>query len=230
MNKNDPRGYAYDDSLEPRPYDRALAVTLLNLAVAQENVARKKREESPLTAAPPLVLLHGAHDVARVACREIKKQLEPMGLTIILKEESTSAASAAGPAAAGAATAGNETYDLRYAELALWEPLIDAHRVLGPGGIVGRTSSYMSLALRDLAQTEDWERVIPKLRYIHRLAHEELPLIPLWQLADHFAYHRDLKGVGASCVSLYQNLEEWQSPPAILNTAPEATAAVAPRK
>ena len=50
--------------------------------------------------------------------------------------------------------------------------------------------------------------LLPKLREIHRLAHEELPVIPLWQLADHFAYHRDVKGIGASCASLYQNIEE----------------------
>jgi ABC-type transport system substrate-binding protein len=216
IDKNDPRGYAYDYSVPPRPYDRALAVTLLNLAVAQENVARKKREEAPLEAVPPLVLLHPPHDVARVACKEIKTQLEKLGLTINLQEQLS------------AAGASSEPYDLRYAELALWEPVIDAHRVLGPGGIVGRTSSYMSLALRDLAQAEDWERVLPKLQYIHRLAHEELPLIPLWQLADYFAHHRDLKGVGENCVSLYQNIEEWQTPPAILNTAPEATAAAKP--
>ncbi len=227
VSKSDPRGYAYDHTVPPRPYDRALAVTLLNLAVAQENLARKKREEPPLSAAPPLVLLHPPHDVARVACRAIKDQLQVLGITVNLKEQSTAAT--AGTTTTGTTAAGNETYDLRYAELALWEPLIDANRVLGPGGLVGRTSSYMALALRDLAQTEDWERVLPKLQYIHRLAHEELPLIPLWQLTDHFAHHRDLKGVGANCVSLYQNVEEWQTPPAILNTAPEATAASTPR-
>jgi hypothetical protein len=67
---------------------------------------------------------------------------------------------------------------------------------------------------------EDWQRVLPKLREIHRLAHEELPVIPLWQLTDHFAYHRDVKGIATHCVSLYHNVEEWQSPPAVLRTTP----------
>src|SRR5262249_5808325 len=137
-----------------------------------------------------------------------------VGVTVNLKEQSANA---------------NEPYDLRYAELAVWEPLIDAHRLFGSGGLVGNPSSYMSLALRELAQTEDWTDVLPKLREIHRLAHEELPIIPLWQLADHFAYHRDVKGIGPNCASLYQNIEEWQSPPAILNTTVESTAETAPR-
>src|SRR5262245_53367874 len=117
INENDPRGYAYDRNLPPRPYDRALAVTLLNLSIAQENVARKKREEQPLAGLPPLVLLHPAHDLARVACRAIQEQLKAVGVTVNLKEPSL--------------TVANEVYDLRYAEIAVWEPLIDAHRLFG---------------------------------------------------------------------------------------------------
>src|SRR5207247_10075424 len=133
-------------SILPRPYDRALAVTLLNLSVGQENAARKKREEKPIAAAPPLTLLHPPHDVARVACRAIRDHLKLVGVTVSLKAESTTSLAA-------------DAYDLRYVELAMWEPLIDAHRLLGPGGLVGRTSSHMSLALRELAQAEDWARV-----------------------------------------------------------------------
>ena len=47
-------------------------------------------------------------------------------------------------------------------------------------------------------------------RYIHWLAHGELPVIPLWQLIDHLAYSRSLKGVGSRPVSLYQSVEQWQ--------------------
>src|SRR5262249_17560768 len=101
INDNDPRGYAYDRSIQPRPYDRALAVTLLNLSIAQENIARKKREEQPLAAVPPLVLLHPPHDLARVACRAIQEQLKAVGVTVNLKEQSAIA---------------NEPHDLRYAE------------------------------------------------------------------------------------------------------------------
>ena len=36
------------------------------------------------------------------------------------------------------------------------------------------------------------------------------PSIPLWQLVEHFAYHKRLCGVGADAVSLYQNIEQWR--------------------
>jgi ABC-type transport system substrate-binding protein len=203
LDATDPIGYAYDYSLAPRPYDRALSVTLVALAIEQENTARKKRKEAELTELPPLVLLHPGHDVARVACRQIKTQLEPAGIKITLKEQ-TPAALAEG------------AWDLRYAELAMVDPVIDGPRLLGASGMAARPSSFLALALRELERANDWKSASQKLLEIHRLTYEELPVIPLWQLTDHFAYHRQLQGVAARPVSLYSNVEQWQSPPAVL--------------
>jgi hypothetical protein len=78
----------------------------------------------------------------------------------------------------------------------------------------------MALALRELAQVDDWPRVRAKLLEIHRLSYDELTVIPLWQLSDHLAYHRDVQGIGSQAVTLYHNVEQWQSPPAVLSTTP----------
>jgi hypothetical protein len=45
---------------------------------------------------------------------------------------------------------------------------------------------------------------------LHRTASSELPIIPLWQLVDAFAYRREVTGVGQEIVSLYQNVERWR--------------------
>ena len=38
----------------------------------------------------------------------------------------------------------------------------------------------------------------------------ELPVIPLWQLVNQFAYHKSVKGVPQRPFTLYQDIEHWQ--------------------
>ena len=38
-------------------------------------------------------------------------------------------------------------------------------------------------------------------------------MIPLWQLADHYAWRARLKGPGEVADQLYQRLEEWEVTP-----------------
>jgi len=80
----------------------------------------------------------------------------------------------------------------------------------------------MSLALRQLQRAPDsqqdrqlqqapaWQEVRKILHRIHRIAHDEVAVVPLWQLTEHFAYHRSLRGIGDRPVSLYQNVEQWR--------------------
>ncbi|MEA3342076.1 MAG: hypothetical protein U9R15_19090 [Chloroflexota bacterium] len=68
----------------------------------------------------------------------------------------------------------------------------------------------MDLALRQLDWATDWPQVSAKLREIHRIAHNDVAVIPLWQLTDHFAHSRSLQGIGERPVMLYQNVEQWR--------------------
>ena len=71
----------------------------------------------------------------------------------------------------------------------------------------------MSLALRQLEQASDWRQIRPRLRQIHRIAYNDVAVIPLFQLVDHFAYHKGLQGLSGNPVSLYENVEQWQLNP-----------------
>ncbi len=104
----------------------------------------------------------------------------------------------------------NDKIDLLYAELAMWEPVVDARRLLDRDGLAGSCSPYMSLALKQLEQAADWPAVGLKLRQIHQLAHAEVAIVPLWQLSDFFAYRRTLSGLGPRPVTLYQHVESWK--------------------
>jgi len=198
VSPDDPLDYGYNHAVEPREYQPHLALALAQVALSEVAAAMKK-EGTEVGDKPQFVLAHPAHEIARVACTSIKRQLGLVGISITLRELEGDLPDRI-----------PDDVDLLYAELAMWEPVVDARRLLDEDGITGASSIYMSQALRQLDQATDWAQVADRLRYIHWLAHRELPVIPLWQLIDHFAYRRSLTGVGSLPVSLYQNVDEWE--------------------
>jgi len=190
-------GFASDRSIQPRMYEPRLAIALAGVAFDQ--VARSLKKQGQQLE-PGLVLAHGDDEIARVACGSIKRQLELIKIPIELRQLE-------GPAPSQIPA----DVDLLYAELSIWEPLIDARRLLGKNGMSAGCSPYMSLALRRLERATDWQQVHDSLLAIHRIAHDDVAVVPLWQLTDHFAYHVSLGGVGAKPVSLYQNIEQWKA-------------------
>jgi hypothetical protein len=143
-------------------------------------------------------LAHAAEPIARVACQSLARQLELVGLKVTLREVG------AGIAAADA--------DLAYVTLVCTDPAADAWKLLGPGGVAGGCSPAMLAELRRLEKTEP-DATGAQLQSIHRLAAAELPLIPLWQLTEHFAVHTSLAGVGQRPAALYENINQWQVAP-----------------
>jgi hypothetical protein len=204
----DPMGYAYDESLDPRPYEPLVAMTLANVGFQQAaEIAKSQGVE--LQEMPTLTLGHPPEDLAEVACRAIKRQLDPLGIPVELKEM---------PADASRESYGD--YDLVYLQLAMWEPIVDARRLLGTGGIVGQSSPYMELALRRLEQATEWGAARKSLREIHQIAFEDTSVVPLWQMTDYFAYHRSLRGLAERPVLLYENVEQWQTAPWLPGDSP----------
>ncbi|MCC6493954.1 MAG: hypothetical protein IT424_13150 [Pirellulales bacterium] len=236
---NDPAGYAYNAQLKPRPYEPRLAALLCSLArttLAKREADEKKQSEGKsggqtagsandrktataktqaegepagqtdagdesaesLPPLEPLVLVHPADPLARVCCQTIKLQLQQIGIPIKLVEFP------------GAAPGDDVKYDLLYAELTAWEPVVDARRLLGPGGLAGRCGALMASALDELSRSENWSQAAARLKEIHRIAYYDLPLIPLWQTVNYCAYRRELEGVGDQPVSLYQNVSQWR--------------------
>jgi len=218
LSRSDPIGYAYKHEIQPRPYEPRLAAVLAAVArnslakIAKskeepaENPAEKptvktsETEDSPESVlVDPLILAHPPSDVARTACQTMKLQLDAIGIPIQLAEWSPQQDT----------TMAN--YDLRYAELTLWEPVVDARQLLGPGGAAGSCSPSMSLALQDVDESRNWKEARTRLREVHQMAFYDLPVIPLWQTVNYFARRQSLSGVGDSPVSLYQNIAKWRN-------------------
>lgn len=212
VSPDDPLGYAYDPGLKPREYDPRLALALARVAF-EEVAAAEKKQGRELTEMPQLALAHPPSETARAACRVIQRQLKVAGIPAVLHEVH--------PAKLGEGTG---AFDLAYAELAVWEPVTDAPRLLGEHGLAGACSPYMGLALAELRQAPGWREAHQVLRRIHRVAADDVALVPLWQTVEHFACRKDLRGVGTKPVVLYDNVEQWQT----VSVQPEAQPAGKP--
>jgi hypothetical protein len=196
---SDPLRYAYNNQLAPRAYEPRLGAVLAAVAWTKVHDPSGIGEIEPADI-PPLVLAHPIDPVAQLACGTIKLQLERAGFRIELKEF-----------AADELLGNAVEYDFRYAELAVWEPLADVQRLFSDNGIAGElVSSYLKTALRKLGERSNWKDLRETLAEIHEVAHYDLPVIPLWQTVNYFAYRTSVQGIGESPVALYQDVDRWR--------------------
>lgn len=213
---SDPIRYGYNNQIQPRSFEPRLAAILATVAWASvqnppekdkpagdKSATAKKSAEPVDTALPELVLAYPHDAVAKVACQSIKAQLVREGIPIKLREFT-----------ADELIAGKVECDLRYAELTVNEPLADAARLFGPQGIVSETdSAVLATALRNLDVAANWKDVRGRLAEIHEIVNHELPVLPLWQTVNYFAYRTSVRGITESPVTLYQDVEQWQATP-----------------
>lgn len=196
--RDDPIGYAYDPNIEPRGFDPTLSIALIEVSIG-EILKQAKKQEIEVDTSPNLTLAHPADEVARAACAKIQENLKWVGLNITLKELPP-----------GETPVMDESIDLLYAELAVWEPVVDVEPLLGMHGINGGVTPYLSLALKQLRASSDWRRVGTRLRQVHRIIYDDVAVVPLWQLYEYFVHTPALSGVGESPVTLYENVEQWR--------------------
>ena len=197
---NDPLGYAYDQNIVPRPYEPPLAKLLLAMNKNQmKSMAERKKEE--FVEVTPIRLAFPSDNLSRVACEAIRTQWTGLGLEVELVEL---------PVGQTFPEKDSDVADIVYVAAAVWEPVIDARRVLGPEGLAGSTDQLVGLGLRRLEEAKNWREVRDRLLDLHATTHHELPVLPLWQMVDSYAYRRQLIGVGTDIVSLYQNAGKWR--------------------
>ncbi len=195
---NDPLAYAYNEQVIPRTYQPQLAKLLVVLATKQMEAAAERKKEKP-PALEPLRLAVPNDDLSRVACEAIKTQWEAMGLKVETIDLPT-----------GQAMPTPGTADVAYVVAAVWEPTIDARRILGQDGLAASNDQFVGLGVRQVEAANTWRDVRDRLQELHATVNHELPIMPLWQVVDAFAYRRDVVGIGRDIVSLYQNVERWR--------------------
>jgi ABC-type transport system substrate-binding protein len=200
---DDPAGYGYDSRVAARPFEPRLGYTLALIGQREVLAAAQKRKASPPKFAP-LVLGHPADEPIRKACQAIAKQWKAMKVECQLLEFPP-----------GVCSDVEGKCDLVYAQLAAWEPIVDAGRLLGPSGLVPTSSPHLLLALRQIESARNWRDARERLEELHRAVHEDLTIIPLWQTNEHFAYRKNIQGLKPGIVTLYQNVQDWRVTPRI---------------
>ena len=197
---NDPLGYGYDEKIEPRPYEPPLAKLLLAMNTSQmKSMSQRKKLEMPKLT--PIRLAFPPDNLSRVACEAISTQWKLLGLEVELVEL---------PVGRTFPKPDEDIADIVYVSAAVWEPIIDARRVLGPEGLAGSEDQLVGLGLRQLEHAKNWREVRDRLLDLHSITHHELPILPLWQMVESYAYRRELVGMGSDIVSLYQNAGNWR--------------------
>jgi hypothetical protein len=202
----DPIGYGNDETISPAGYEPRLALALFAMADKETNPDVKPDPAEKKSAAnekkqkkeAPIVIAHPAEPISRLACTAMVEQLKRIGIIVELKEYS------------GGQDMLPADYDFQYVELAAWEPVVDARRVLGENGLTGGCSSYMSLALSKLDQAVTWKDIRRRMAEVHRIAANEVVVVPLWQTVNFYAYRRGTADLGKQVVELYQNVEQWK--------------------
>ena len=206
--RSDTSAYGYDAQIEPRAYDPRLGLTLRLLAAGELKATyEKKKQKAPeLT---PITLGHPADETSRIACRALAKQWKQIGVECQPSEF---------PPGVFDDTEGK--CDLVYLQLAATEPLIDAARLLGREGLAPATNETIQLYVWQISQARNWQQARERLLLLHRLLHEDVTLLPLWQTYDHFAYRRTLQGIQPTRAQLYDGIEQWQLAPALARAEP----------
>ncbi|TWT81231.1 Extracellular solute-binding protein [Planctomycetes bacterium CA13] len=195
---DDPLGYAYDKEIIPRNYEPRLAKVLIAINENQMKAAAERKKET-MPEMTPIRLAFPADNLSRVACEAISSQWQLLDLEVELVELPV-----------GITYPEKGTADLVYVSAAVWEPIIDARRLLGPKGLAASEDQLVGLGLRRLEEAKNWREVRDQLLVLHSIANSELPILPLWQMVDSYAYRRTLRGVGSEIVSLYQNADKWR--------------------
>ncbi|MEO1524404.1 MAG: ABC transporter substrate-binding protein [Planctomycetota bacterium] len=198
LDDDDPLSYAYDQNITPRPFEPSLGQLLVEISKSlMADEAEKKEQPEPKLR--PIRLAFPADNLSRVACEAIRSQWELIGLEVKLVELPV-----------GQSYPEPDTADIVYVSAAIWEPIIDARRLLGPRGLAKSEDQLIGLGLRRLEEARNWREVRQRLMDLHAISHHELPVLPLWQMVDSFAYRSNVSGIGSRIVSLYQNAGSWR--------------------
>lgn len=202
LGPNDPLAYGTDEKILPRDYDPRLALMLSKLALVEMGEAEKRRtkaEKAPEIPMPKLVIGLPPLELPRIACQGMLPQFEQIGIECTLREMAP--AELRDPP---------DDVDLVYREVFVSEPVVDAPKLLGVQGLFEETSPYVALSLRRLEAARDWKQSSDALKELHRIVYDDVNVIPLWQVVEHFAHRKWLTGIGPETATLYQDVEKWQ--------------------
>ncbi len=150
---------------------------------------------------------------AQLAAPRIAEMLRNVGFGIDLIERS--------PTELEEALRSGRRFDLAYRVGYSDQPVREVGTLLCPGydaptasdGLGALASPRILQLLLQLEHAPEWNTARELVTQIDRETRDEFPIIPLWQLADHFAFRSRLTGPNPVADHLYQGIERWEIAP-----------------
>ncbi len=197
--EQDPIAYAYNNSVENQAYDPRLAKVLMLITNSKLKMMYEKRKE-PVPTLPKIRLGVPNYEAARVAGQAIIEQWKlidvPAELIVLDKVP--------GPK-------DESPVDILYLTASIWEPATDAERLFGIGAPAETNNQFIVQILGQLSASRNWREVRQSCQDLHALVAAHLPILPLWQVSESFAYRNDVSGVTQKPLGLYQDLQKWRN-------------------
>jgi peptide/nickel transport system substrate-binding protein len=198
-----PKG-SYADAPGVKPLEAHLWLARMLVAAA-----RKERNNAPIK----LNLEYPSIPEVRAIVPRLAEAFRQVGVEITLLE--LPLAQLEGQLRAG------RRFDLAYRCLESRDPVLESGTILCPGydappeadALASSTSPRILQLLLQLERASEWTDARSLAVAIDRETRDELPIIPLWQLADHYAWRDRLNGPGKEAVELYQGVETWEIVP-----------------
>ena len=188
--------------VEPFAYNPLLAK---GLALA----ARKELGGNPIR----LTLEYPPTAEARAVCPKIAEAFTLIGVEIQLAERNESELEAGLHA--------GRRFDLAYRSSRPAHPLHDAGTLLVPGydaapsadALASAASARILQLLVQLDRAPETTSARTLALQVDRESRDELPVLPLWQLEDHYAWRSTLRGPLEAADQLYQGIAAWEIEP-----------------
>jgi peptide/nickel transport system substrate-binding protein len=113
------------------------------------------------------------------------------------------------------------TFDLAYRAGPCVEPVLEAGGLICPGfeappgadALSSVASPRILQLLLALERAPEWPTAQGLVLQIQRECRDELPVLALWQLEDHYAWRTRLEGPGERTERLYEGIESWRIGP-----------------
>ena len=100
--------------------------------------------------------------------------------------------------------------DILYLTASIWEPATDAERLFGIGSPAQSSNQFIVQNLGQLSAARNWREVRQSCQDLHTLVAAHLPVLPLWQIGESFAYRNEISGISKKPLGLYQDLQKWR--------------------
>lgn len=160
-----------------------------------------------------LTLEYPARPDVRAAIPRMIEQLRNVGLEVEAVERSESELEQGLRA--------GKRFDLAYRVARTSDPILELGPMLCPGydaapdsqGLAALASARTLQLLLQLEHAPDFATARELATLIDRECRDELPILPLWQLREHYAWRTRLKGPAEVADTLYQGLERWEIEP-----------------